>query len=174
MVMLRKTILVFCVLAAGCRRNPEESAVSQPAPPPASALAVQGKSLDANLRDLELELSRALGSGIDKSGEEHMLRAEAITDRLLEIPLPYTWLKATNYSLEGYVRQIQALADRIVAELRSGTDRGTIMQDATELRREVIGLRRNLALGGEKSPVPLDSLLAGVKADSVLPTDAGE
>jgi hypothetical protein len=172
--MLRKCAFVLLVLAAACRRNPEESAVSQPEPPPAAALAVQGKSLDANLRDLEVELSKALGSGIDKSGEEHMLRAEAITDRLLEVELPYTWLRATNYSLEGYVRQIQALADRIVAELRSGTDRGTVMQDATLLRREVIGLRRNLAMGGEKAPVPLDSLLAGMVADSTLPTDAGE
>lgn len=173
--MLRTTIiLLLLAMASGCRRNPEENAVSQPAPPPAAALAAQGRSLDESLAMLDKELAAALHAGVDEAGEGNMLRAEAITDRLLEARLPFSWLKGTDYSLEGYVRQIQALADRIVAELRSKTDRGIITQDATELRRKVITLRRSLAMGGGKAPVPLDSLLAGVQADSTLPTDAGE
>jgi hypothetical protein len=168
------TFVLLLTVASGCGRNPEESAVSQAAPPPAAALAEQGGSLDESLRLLEKELSAAIGSGIEKGGEDHMLRAEAITDRLLESRLPFTWLRGTDYSLEGYVRQIQALADRIIAEIRSGADRGAVTQEAIELRSKVILLRRGLAMGGGKAPVPLDSLLAGIAADTTLPTDAGE
>lgn len=173
--MLRKyVIFVMFIAVPGCRRNPEDSAVSEPAPPPAAALARQGVSLDQSLKDLEKELSAALGTGLDKEGVPHILTAEAITDRLLESRLPYAWLKATSYSLEAYVRQIQSLADRIVAELRSGVDKGTVMRDAVALRRKVIDLRRSLAVGGANPPMSLDSVLAKAPADSTLPTDVGE
>lgn len=173
--MLRRYVILAALLgAAGCRRNPEDTAVSQPAPPPAAALARQGVSLDQSLRDLEKELSAALGTGLDKGGMPHILTAEAITDRLLESRLPFAWLKATSYSLEGYVRQIQSLADRIVAESRSGVDKGMTMRDVIALRRKVIDLRHSLAIGGVNPPMSLDSLLANTPADSTLPTDAGE
>jgi len=175
MSMHRKVLLLLLLAAiSGCGRNPEENAVSQAAPPPAAALAEQGRTLDESLRLLEKELSAAIGAGVEKAGEDHMLRAEAITDRLLEARLPFTWLKGPDYSLEGYVRQIQALADRIIAEIRSGADRGAVTQEAIDLRAKVITLRRGLAMGGGKAPVPLDSLLAGVVADTILPSDAGE
>ena len=161
--------------SAGCRRNPEESAVSQPAPPPAAALARRGATLDESLRDLEKELSGALGAGVKGSGEENIMRAEAITDRLLEAQLPFTWLTGQSYRLEAYVRQIQALADRLVAEMRSGGDSGNMMRDATDLRRKVVELRRALALGGGNPPQSLDSLLAAHPADSTIITgDGGE
>lgn len=168
-------VLLIALLSAGCRRNPEDAAVSEPAPPPAAMLAgAQDQSLDQQLRLLEKEVSDALAEGVDKAGQQHMFRAEALTDGLLESKLPFMWLTSTSYSLEGYVRQIQALADRIVAEIRSGTDRGTITQDAIALRRSAAQLRRALAMGGGNPPVPLDSLLAGIPADTTLPTDAGE
>lgn len=173
--MLRNYATLAVVIAAtSCRRNPEDRAVSQPAPPPAAALARQGTNLDQSLQDLEKELSQALGSGLDKNGMTHIVTAEAITDRLLESRLPFAWLRATSYSLEAYVRQIQSLADRIVAESRSGVDTGTLTHDATLLRRKVINLRQVLALGGANPPMSLDSLLAKAPADSTLPTDAGE
>ena len=162
------------MVLAGCRRNPEESAVSLPAPPPAAALARQGRTLSESLRDLDRELGAALRTHMDGEGEKHMLQAEAITDRLLESRLPFMWLAANSYSLEGYVRQIQALADRIVAEMRSGTDNAAVVQDIADLRRKTILLNRSLALGGGRPPVSLDSLLAGVAPDSTLPSDAGE
>jgi hypothetical protein len=166
--MLR-TVFVLTLIAtsAGCRGNPEESAVSRPAPPPAAALARPGATLDGSLQELEKELSSALGSGMDESGEVHVLRAEAITDRLLEVQLPFTWL-ANAYRLEAYVRQIQASADRLVAEMRSGGDRQIVLGDATDLRRKVIELRRSLALGGGNPPPSLDSLLAAHPADSTI------
>ena len=137
-------------------------------------LEMTGKSLDASLIELEKELSSALGSNLDNDGKGHLVRAEAITDRLLETKLPFTWLRATSYSLESDVRQIQALADRIIAEMRSGADKSIVSKDVTDLRSRVIGLRRAMAMGGSRPPVPLDSLLAGIQADSTLPTDAGE
>ena len=171
----RMLLLTLIALTAGCRRNPEENAVSQPAPPPAAALARRGATLDESLRDLEKELSTSLGAGIDESGQEHIMRAEAITDRLLEAQLPFTWSTARSYHLEAYVRQIQALADRLVAEMRSGVERSVLMRDATELRRKVIELRRALALGGGNPPPSLDSLLAEHPADTTIITgEAGE
>lgn len=173
--MLRTSVILLLVLPlASCRRNPEENAVSLPAPPPAAALAGQGKSLDSSLIELGTELSKAIGSGMDDNGKTHMLRAEAITDRLLETRLPFSWLASTSYSLESYVRQIQALADRIVAEMRSGMDKAVLMHDVAELRARVVGLRRAMAAGGGKAPPSLDSLLATTPADTVLPSDAGE
>jgi hypothetical protein len=168
-------LLTFIAVMAGCRRNPEETAVSQPAPPPAAALARRGATLDESLRDLEKELSIALGAGMDESGQDHIMRAEAITDRLLEAELPFSWSTARSYRLEAYVRQIQALADRLVAEMRSGRDRSAPMREATDLRRKVIELRRAIALGGGNAPPSLDSLLAAHPADTTIITgEAGE
>jgi hypothetical protein len=164
----RLLVLMLIPVLAGCKKNPEESAVSQPAPPPAAALARQSLTLDQSLVQLEKELSMAIGTGMDKSAEPHILRAEAITDRLLETELPFGWLKAHAYSLDSWVRQIQALADRVVAQMRSGVDQTTITRDVTELRNKVIGLRKSLAQGGGNPPPSLDSLLAGHEPDSVF------
>lgn len=167
-------LLSIVVLAAGCRRNPEEDPVSEPAPPPAAALAGRGQGLDASLQLLEKELSAALGAGLDDGGVNRILTAEAITDRLLEAELPFTWLTSSSYSVESHVRQIQALADRVVAEMRSGVDEPTVMRDATELRRKVISLRTALRQGGGNAPASLDSLLARYANDSTVVHDTGE
>ena len=176
-VRFSRGFLVLLLMAplAGCSRNPEESAVSQPAPPPAAALARKTITLDNSLQELEKELSTALGAGLDDAGRGHILRAEAITDRLLEAQLPFTWLATGPYHLESKVRQIQALADRVVAEMRSGTDRTTLAREVTALRKDVIALRRALELGGGDPPPSLDSLLARHPADSTIITgEAGE
>jgi len=170
--MLNRVLtLTMIVMAAGCRQNPEESAVSQPAPPPASALARQNLPLDQSLKELEKELSVAIGRGMDASAEENILRAEAITDGLLESEMPFSWLTANAYSLDSYLRQIQALADRVVAQMRSGVEQGVITREVIDLRRKVISVRRALAQGGGASPPSLDSLLAGHPADSVITAD---
>lgn len=170
-MLSRMFVFMLIVSLTACKRNPEESAVSQPAPPPAAALARPGMTLDQSLMELEKELSMAIGTGMDGAAEPHILRAEAITDRLLETELPFTWLKGNAYSLDSWVRQIQALADRVVAQMRSGVDQGTITRDVTELRGKVIGLRQSLALGGGNPPPSLDSLLAGHEPDSAVTTD---
>lgn len=171
--MQRIALVLLLILAAGCKRNPEENAVSDPAPPPAAALA-RRTTLDEGLKELEKELSGALGAGLDDEGTQRLLRAEAITDRLLETEMPFSWLK-NAYSLDSYVRQIQALADRLIAQMRSGANRDVLIAETTELRRKVISVRQALALGGGKPPLPLDSLLAAHPADSTIITgEAGE
>jgi hypothetical protein len=174
--MLNKLlVLTTIVTAAGCRQNPEESAVSQPAPPPAAALARQNLPLDQSLKELENELSKAIGRGMDDGAEANLLRAEAITDGLLESEMPFSWLTANAYSLDSYLRQIQALADRVVAQVRSGVDQAVVTREVIDLRRRVISVRRALAHGGTAPPRSLDSLLAGHPADSVISADeAGE
>lgn len=171
----KRLVLTMIVLAAGCRQNPEESAVSQPAPPPAAALARQNLPLDQSLKELEKELSTAIGRGMDDAAEANILRAEAITDGLLESEMPFSWLTANAYSLDSYLRQIQALADRVVAQMRSGVEQTVITREVIDLRRKVISVRRALAMGGTSSPPSLDSLLAGHPADSIITADeAGE
>jgi hypothetical protein len=175
-VHMRFTVLLFVsVMLVGCRRNPEENAVSDPLPPPAAALSGQQQSLDAGLRTLEAELSKAMGGNLDgNDAKNYLLRAEAITDRLLESELPFHWLKARDYSVESMVRQIQALADRVVAKMRNGLEGQALLADVRELRQITIQLRRALAMGGGPSPVSLDSLLARYANDSTVVTDVGE
>jgi hypothetical protein len=59
------------------------------------------------------------------------------------------------------LRQIQALADRVLAQTRSGEPRDTVLGDVQLLRRTVLELRGDLGRGGGPAPVPLDRLLAG-------------
>lgn len=168
-------LLLVTVMLSGCRRNPEENAVSDPSPPPAAALSGQQQSLDAGLRALDAELAEAMGGNLDSDeAKNHLLRAEAITDRLLESDLPFYWLKARDYSVESMVRQIQSLADRVVAKMRNGLEGQAILPDVRELRQTTIQLRRALAMGGGPAPVSLDSLLARYANDSTVVTDVGE
>ena len=172
-----RLLLLIAVLAglAGCRRNPEEEAVSEPTPPPAAAFASQHQSLDEGLKALDEELQRAMRGSLEgQSAKEHFLRAEAITDRLLEADLPFLWLKSRDYSVESAVRQIQALADRVVAQVRNGLDGARIEPDVRELRQKVLRLRQDLAAGGGPPPLPLDSLLARYARDTPLVTAVGE
>lgn len=168
-------LLLTAAFLSGCRRNPEDNAVSDPSPPPAAALSGQQQSLDAGLRTLDAELSEAMSGDLDGDGaKNHLLRAEAITDRLLESDLPFHWLRARDYSVESMVRQIQALADRVIAKMRNGLDGQDLLPDVRELRQTVIQLRRALAMGGGPAPVSLDSLLARYANDSTVVTDVGE
>ena len=127
--------------------------------------------LIGNLKALESELSTAIGRGTDHRAIENILRAEAITDGLLESEMPFSWLTANSYSLDSYLRQIQALADRVVAQVRSGVDQVVVTRELIDLRRRVISVRRALAQGGTAPPRSLDSLLAGHPADSVISAD---
>ena len=103
--------------------------------------------------------------------------AEAISDRLLETQLPFTWLQDRAYGVPSMLRQIQALADRIVAEQLWG---GPVMDqqklaDLQDLQNKVKTLRAGLRGKGGVSPLPLDSLLAKYAADSLFKlVDAGE
>jgi hypothetical protein len=168
-------LIIMAATVGGCRRNPEENATSDPSPPPAAALFGQHQSLDAGLKLLDAELSKAMSGDLDGGdAKNNLMRAEAITDRLLEADLPFHWLRARDYSVESMVRQIQALADRVIAKMRNGLDRQDILPDVRDLRNRVVELRKALALGGGPAPLSLDSLLARYANDSTVVTDVGE
>lgn len=143
--------------------------MSMPPPPPAAMIAPvrESMTLDEKLARLEAELDAALRmEHLDDAARVRLFRAEAITDRLLEERPPVAWL-ARGYEVEANLRQLQSLADRIVAELRREEPEAMIREDILRLRREVGQLRPALAMpGGGALPVPLDSLLAGVPPDS--------
>jgi hypothetical protein len=172
---MRSSVLIIVLAAlAACGRNPEDSAISDAAPPPAAALAGRHQSLDEGLRLLESELSAAMSGDLEGDGaRSRLLRAEAISDRLLEADLPFHWLNARDYSVEAMIRQIQSLADRVVAKMRNGMDGQDLLADVRDMRQKVLMLRRDLTAGGGPAPVSLDSLLARYGNDTTVVTDPG-
>ena len=131
-------------------------------PPPAAAMSAEGGlGLDSRLERLEADLGRVIEGGLDDESQAYILAAEATTDRLLEEQPTADWLQV-GYLVEARLRQIQALADRIVAELRREVAKELILEDVAALRASVRDLRAQLAAQGNGgAPPSLDSLLAG-------------
>lgn len=129
-------------------------------PPPAAALYAEGNvSLESRLEDLERDLLRVIEGGLDEDSQGWLLTAEAATDRLLEDQIATGWL-GSGYLVEARLRQVQALADRIVAELRRGVAKELVLEDVAALRTAVHDLREQLAAQGNgEAPASLDSLL---------------
>lgn len=138
------------------------------APPPAAALYGEGViGLESRLERLEADLVAVLEGELDDDSQAHLLAAEAATDRLLEDEPSTEWLP-TGYFVEARLRQIQALADRIVAELRRGVAKELILEDIAALRLAVRDLRARLASARIAAPpAPLDSLLVGYENDRI-------
>lgn len=167
--MKRVSGLGLVLLAVGCHRGEEVQRSAVAAPPPAVVLtsALEPLGLEERLALLDRELAEGEARDeIDDHAIARFFRAEAITDRLLESNVPYAWL-AEGYDLESRLRQIQSLADRVVAQIRRGAAEEGIMADVAVLRRQVADLRRALGEGGGEAPPSLDALLAGVRADSI-------
>lgn len=148
--------------------NPEESAVSDPAPPPAMVLApMRGRlELDKMLELLQKELDSAVEDS-DQTAASHLVRAEALTDRLLETKLPFEWMVKSQYAVQPRLRQIQALADRVLAQIRSGGRPDEIHRDVVALRTMVVDLRSGLRQEGSAAPPTLDRLLAAYAGDTL-------
>lgn len=153
------TILVLT--AAGCRPRTDESDGADAAPPAAAVAPIAGAPLDTALALVDTELRLAIDNRLDNTGFAHFQRAEALSDRLLETRFPFQWLKGQSYSLEARLRQIQALADRVMAQLRSGTPPDSAMYELRMAQAEVASLRQALRLGGGAAPASLDKLMAG-------------
>jgi hypothetical protein len=173
--LMRKTLLLICVCLAGCRDS-DPNAVSSS--PPTVALARNAGTLDQALALLERELTDAINSSGNDT-KVHLERAEAISDRLLETQLPFAWLQDSAYGVASMLRQIQALADRIVAEQHWSWGTPVInrqmLADLQDLQTKVKTLRQGLRGRGGSAPMPLDSLLAKYAADSLFKLiDAGE
>lgn len=168
--------IVVLLLAAACTR-PDERMVASADPPPAAAVAPieAGAPLDELLARLEAELAAALESGVNNDeGMTRLMRAEAISDRLLESRLPFTWLTAEAYSLPARLRQIQASADRVVALARGGAQVQRLADQTAALRADVSDVRAALARGGGPPPPTLDMLLAGRDTTDRYAAEGGE
>jgi predicted small lipoprotein YifL len=157
--MATKLLLLLVLLPlAACGRGGETPAEG----PPAAALArITGTQLHEALGLLDRELVAALEAGLEDTGTDAFIRAEAISDRLLETRFPFEWLRRDGYSVQARIRQIQSLADRIESLLRTAAPRDSALADLRGLRRDVLTFRRDLALGGTGRPIPLERLLAG-------------
>ena len=156
-------------LLLGCQtENPEEAATSDPAPPPAMVVApMRGRvELDRMLELLQKELDDAI-SGSEHGAASHMVRAEALSDRLLETKLPFEWMVKEQYAVQPRLRQIQALSDRILAQIRSGGRPEDIRREVIALQKLVVDLRQGLRQEGSAAPPTLDRLLAAYRGDTL-------
>ncbi|HUF11676.1 MAG TPA: hypothetical protein VMN78_01085 [Longimicrobiales bacterium] len=180
MHMIRGTLApaAILLLALACRGGDidvTDSANGAQLPPPAAALSRGdgGVGLRDRLDRLEAELTAVLDGGLDEEAQASLMRAEATTDRLLEDEPDYAWL-GSGYLVEARLRQIQALADRIVAEFRRGVAAELVLEDVAALRLSVTELRSRLQEPGNGAPPPpLDSLLAGHADDAPLARSTG-
>jgi len=125
-----------------------------------------GTPLEQMLLHLDQALVRAIAGSMDGPATEHFLRAEAITDRLLEARQPFEWIANDQYSVQARLRQIQSGADRVMAQYQTAAPRDSMLHDLRILRADVLRLRQAISRGGGRAPVPLDQLLA---ADSIRP-----
>src|SRR3954471_3119358 len=153
--------LIIALSVSACRQATDETDDTELAPPAASVAPIVGAPLDTALALVDGELNKAIDNKLDNTGFQHFQRAEALSDRLLETRYPFQWLKGEAYALEAKLRQIQALADRVAAELRSGTPPDSAMYDLRLAQNEVANLRRALRLGGGAAPPSLDKLMEG-------------
>lgn len=159
----------LCALpAAACGRDPGDERLNRAEPPPAAAMLAprqEGEDLDQQLARLRAELDAGMAGD-----PERLLQAEAITDGLMEARRPFDWL-GTAYDLEARLRQLQAMADRVVAQLRRGATLDDVEEDVEAMRASADDLRTQMArAGGGPAPPPLDSLLA---QDPLAGTRAG-
>ena len=148
---------VFILLAAAC------GPTSPPDSSPQATIEVMaeirpGTPLDELLVRLDRHLVNAMAGELDGDAGDEFLRAEAMTDRLLEARMPFEWIPAESYSLESKLRQIQSSADRILAQLRTAAPRQQMLQDLRALRTDVARLRQMVAAGGAPCGCALPAL----------------
>lgn len=155
-----KVLLPLTSLAVACGPTaPPENA--QEATIEVMAEVRPGTPLDEMLERLDQHLVAAMSGQLEGEAGDEFLRAEAITDRLLEARMPFEWIPSESYSLESRLRQIQSSADRILAQLRTAAPRPQMLQNLRELRTDVARLRQIAAQGGTSAPVPVSRLLSG-------------
>jgi hypothetical protein len=154
--MNRSTLALPLLLLAACQQP-------EPAPPQATAIVVTeiraGAPLDEILQLLDDELAQAMAGELEGDALQHFNRAEAISDRLLEARLPFEWIEGEQYSIKARLRQIQSGADRVFAQIQTGTPRDIVMRDLRLLRADVVRLRQQIAAGGGRAPPALEDLL---------------
>jgi hypothetical protein len=149
---------LLMTLLAACGPTPQDELPLQSAA--AIMLEVRpGAPLDSLLYTLDSYLARAQEGWLEGEAATDFRRAEALTDRLLEARMPFQWIPDQQYSLESRLRQIQSLADRVLAMLDTGVQRDTVLAELDILREEVIRTRQIVARGGTRAPPPIERLL---------------
>lgn len=158
---MKRTIIALCALAlpacwAGSGAEEDETKA-----PPAAAIALGADTISLQRQLAQLEVLAATALREDGASQLHSraMQAEALTDRLLEAPLPYDWL-SNRYSLEARLRQMQSQADRVIARIQRNDPEDSVRADLKLLREDVLALRRKLTERGMAAPPPIDSLLA--------------
>lgn len=154
---------VSALALAACAGDPGQERLEGTEAPPAAAMVspTDAESLDRQLERLRLELAAGMEGDPDR-----LLQAEAITDGLMEARRPFDWL-ASGYDIEARLRQLQAMADRMVARLRRGAEIQHVDEDVESMVLALTDLRTQLAAGrGGPAPPSLDSLLAGILTDA--------
>lgn len=153
--MKRRIAVLPLVLLAACEDG-DTLRVPDGAPPAAAQIApgMQTATLDDQLRTLRAEIEAA------RAGDpERLLTAEAVSDQLMQAQRSVDWL-AIGYDVEARLRQLQAMADRIVAQLRRGATLTSVEEDVETMHAAVDDLLTHLARpGGGMAPPSLDSLL---------------
>jgi hypothetical protein len=152
--------LFLSVLLVACRGSTRDDGAAADPSAAASLPDATSLPLDQLLEMLQKELDGVFENG--KSEEDataRLIRAEELTDRLLDSRIPFEWLSAEQYSVDARLRQIQALADRVLAQIRIREPWTSILADARVLRDSVERLRAELAAGGSAAPPQLEELL---------------
>lgn len=155
--MRRSIFLVPALLTLTACEDDGSRRVSRDAPPPAAVVAPgqRAAQLPDQLEGLAAELETAM-----RGEPDHLLTAEAITDQLIHAPRSVDWL-AIGYDVEARLRQLQAMADGLVARLRRGATLDDVGEEVELLLTAVRDLQGQLRLaGGGAAPPTLDSLLA--------------
>jgi hypothetical protein len=171
---MRNVVLVLSILLlAACGPTPQDERPAQSAT--AVMVAVQpGMPLDSLLYMMEQHLVNALAGRLEGDAANEFRRAEALSDRLLEARLPFEWIPDQQYSLGSRLRQIQSLADRVLAQLETGVPRDTVLDELQLLREEVVRVRQLVARGGIRAPPPIDRLLEVGRDPRAAPRAVGE
>jgi len=154
-----RAVLLLCIALAAC--GPSDAAdAADPASVAILAEIRAGMPLDSLLYMIDEHLVRATAGGMEGDAALQFLRAEALTDRLLEARAPFEWLTSERYSVEARLRQIQSSADRVRAQVQTAAPREIMLQDLRTLRNEVVQLRQALTKGGTRAPPDIHQLLA--------------
>jgi len=163
---MKNFICLVCVASAvACGpRQPDDG--SEQAAVAIMAQVRPGEPLDSMLWRLDQHLVNAMTGQLEDESLDELHRAEALTDRLLEARMPFEWITGDQYSVQSRLRQIQSLADRVIAEVETMAPRDQLLLDLRELRGEVVELREALSKGGTRAPPSIEQLLS---ADSSRP-----
>lgn len=151
-------LLIVSLVIGACGTAESADGVSRDAPPAAAVLAPgEAGDLVEELRGMIAELDLAV-----TEDPERILTAEAISDRLMQARRPTDWL-SSGYDVEARLRQIQTMADRLVAILRRGSPMTRVEPDVRTLQLAASDLLEGLERSGARSkPLSLDTLLARV------------